>query len=334
MRVGIVGAGSWGTALARLLALAGHQVCLWVRRPDLCAVLKTERENRTYLPGIPLPPQIHFTTDLAEALAGRDLVVSVLPSHVVREVMGRTVRLIAAGSIVLSATKGIEEGSLKTMSQVLIEVLGEDYRERLAVLSGPSFAMEVARGLPMAVTVAAYSKEVARQVQAVFSIPGFRVYTSSDVLGVEIGGAVKNIIAIAAGVSDGLGFGHGARASLITRGLAEMSRLALRMGVDPRTLSGLSGLGDLVLTCTGGLSRNRTVGLRIGRGEKLKDILNSMPMVAEGIRTSKSVYALAQRLGVEMPIAEQVYLVLYRDKDPRQAVTDLLARGVKPEFDF
>ena len=332
MRVGIIGAGSWGTALSRLLTTSGNQVCLWVRRADLCRALQEERENHLYLPGVSLPQEIRFTTDLAEVVAGQDLVLSVVPSHAVREVMSQAMPLMTGEPIVLSATKGMEEESLKTMSQVLSEVLGPRHHDDLAVLSGPSFAMEVARELPTAVTVAARSAVVAKKVQKSLSIPGFRVYTSTDVLGVEIGGAVKNVIAVAAGVSEGLGFGHGARGALITRGLAEMSRLAVKMGSDIQTLAGLSGLGDLVLTCTGELSRNRGVGLRIGRGETLSDILKGMRMVAEGVRTSRSVYTLARKLDVEMPITEQVYLLLYENKHPKQVVADLLAREVKPEF--
>jgi glycerol-3-phosphate dehydrogenase (NAD(P)+) len=279
-----------------------------------------------------LPQEIRFTTDLAEVVTDRDLVLCVVPSHAVREVMSQASPLMGGEPIVLSATKGIEEESLKTMSQVLTEVLGPRHQDRIAVLSGPSFATEVARGLPTAVTVAARSAAVAKRVQGDLSTSGFRVYTSTDILGVEIGGAVKNVIAVAVGLSDGLGFGYGARAALITRGLAEMSRLAVRIGAAPQTLSGLSGLGDLALTCTGELSRNRSVGLRIGRGETLSDILKGMRMVAEGVRTSRSVYTLARNLGVEMPITEQVYSLLYENKHPKQVVADLLAREVKPEF--
>jgi glycerol-3-phosphate dehydrogenase (NAD(P)+) len=234
--------------------------------------------------------------------------------------------------LLVSVSKGIEEESLQTMSAVLAEVLGESQKERLAVLSGPSFAAEVARGLPTAVTVAAGVASVAAAVQRVFASSRFRVYTTSDVVGVEIGGAVKNVIAIAAGVSDGLEYGYSARAALITRGLAEMVRLAVRMGAEPQTLSGLSGVGDLVLTCTSDLSRNHSVGVRLGQGEKIATVLQGMTMVAEGVRTSRSVFALAQRLGVEMPIVEQVYALLYTGKPPHQVVADLLAREAKPEF--
>ncbi len=332
MRVGIIGAGSWGTALSWLLASAGSQVCLWVRSTNLCCTLQEERENHLYLSGVRLPQEVRFTTDLAEVVAEQDLVLSVIPSHAVREVMSQANPLMTGEPIVLSATKGIEQESLKTMSQVLAEVLNPRHQDHIAVLSGPSFATEVARGLPTAVTVASHLATMAKKVQRGLSTSGFRIYTSTDILGVEIGGAVKNVIAIAVGVSDGLGFGHGARAALITRGLAEMSRLAVRIGANMQTLSGLSGLGDLALTCTGELSRNRSVGLRIGRGEALSDIFRGMYMVAEGVRTSRSVYTLAKNLGVDMPITEQVYLLLYKNKHPEQVVADLLAREVKPEF--
>jgi glycerol-3-phosphate dehydrogenase (NAD(P)+) len=234
--------------------------------------------------------------------------------------------------LLISVSKGIEEETLQTMSAVLTNVLGESLRERLAVLSGPSFAAEVARGLPTAVTVAASHADVCTACQRVFASSRFRVYTTADVIGVEVGGAVKNVIAIAAGVSDGLGYGHSARAALITRGLAEIVRLAVHMGAEPQTLSGLSGMGDLVLTCTSALSRNHGVGVRLGEGENIESVLQGMTMVAEGVRTCRSVFSLARRLVVEMPIVEQVYALLYTGKPPRQVVADLLAREVKPEF--
>ena len=333
LRVSVIGAGSWGTALAILLARAGKRVQLWVRRQELYLALRETRENRLYLPGVRFPDALELTTDLAEAVCDRDLVLCVVPSHAVREVMGRAAPFVTGDPVVASATKGIEEESLKTMSEVLAEILGAARRPKVAVLSGPSFAREVARGLPMAVTVAAGGAGVAAAVQGWVATPEFRVYTSTDVIGVEVGGAVKNVIAIAAGVSDGLGFGYSARASVVTRGLAEMSRLAVKMGADRRTLSGLSGLGDLVLTCTGDLSRNRALGMRLGRGERLSDILAGSHMVVEGVRTTKSVCALAAKLGVEMPIAEQVRLLLYERKDPGRVVEDLLAREVKAEFE-
>src|SRR6266571_4835805 len=332
MRVAVIGAGGWGTALASLLVAAGHHVCLWVRRPGLCERLAHERENALYLPGVPLPQALAYTPLLAQAVTDAELVVLAVPSHAMRAVTSAMASSLQRVPLIVSTTKGIEEETLQTMSAVLAEVLGEPLRARVVVLSGPSFAAEVACGLPTAVTAAAITETVAARVQSVFSSSKFRVYTTSDVVGVEVGGAVKNVIAIAAGVSDGLGCGYSARAALITRGLAEGTRLAVRMGAEPQTLSGLSGMGDLVLTCTSDLSRNRMVGMRLGRGEPLTAVLQGMSMVAEGVRTCRSVFALAQRLGVEMPIVEQMHALLYAGKPPYQVVADLLARGVKPEF--
>ncbi|HJY80093.1 MAG TPA: NAD(P)H-dependent glycerol-3-phosphate dehydrogenase [Candidatus Binatia bacterium] len=332
MRIAVIGAGGWGTALASLLVSSGHDVCLWVRRTVLCEQLRDKRENSPYLPGISLPEALAYTTSLAEATSQAELLVLAVPSHVMREVALALKPRLERTSLLVSVSKGIEEETLQTMSAVLIEVLGASLRERLAVLSGPSFAAEVARGLPTAVTVAAQVADVYATVQRVFVSSRFRVYTTADVVGVEIGGAVKNVIAIAAGVSDGLGYGHSARAALITRGLAEIVRLAVRLGAEPQTLSGLSGMGDLVLTCTSDLSRNHRVGIQLGKGEDIGSVLQGMTMVAEGVRTCRSVFSLAQRLSVEMPIVEQVYALLYTGKPPRQVVVDLLAREVKPEF--
>jgi glycerol-3-phosphate dehydrogenase (NAD(P)+) len=332
MRIAVIGAGGWGTALATLLVATGHQVCLWVRQRARCAQLQQEKENRLYLPGVLLPENLQYSTSLTVAVEKAELVVLVIPSHALRETATSLASVLQGRPILVSATKGIEEETLQTMSTVMTESLGAARRTSVAVLSGPSFAAEVARGLPTAVTVAAYDGNVAATAQSVFSSARFRVYTTTDVIGVEVGGAVKNVIAIAAGVSDGLGYGDSARAALITRGLAEMTRLAISLGAEPQTLSGLSGMGDLVLTCTGDLSRNRKVGIRLGQGEQIKTILQGMPMVAEGVRTCRSVFGLAQRVGVEMPIVGEVYALLYKEKPPQQVVADLLSRGVKPEF--
>jgi glycerol-3-phosphate dehydrogenase (NAD(P)+) len=331
MQIAVIGAGGWGTALASLLVKTGHQVRLWVRTSALCEQLQRTRENHPYLPGVLLPEELHYTTTLAEAVAGTDLLVLAVPSHAMRTVATALRSCVSGNPLLVSTTKGIEEGTLLTMTAVLCQMLGETWQPRLAVLSGPSFALEVAQGLPTAVTVAA-QEQVATQVQRVFSSARFRVYTTTDQIGVEIGGAVKNVIAIAAGVSDGFGYGFSARAALITRGLAEMMRLAVRIGAQPQTLSGLSGMGDLVLTCTSNLSRNHTVGVQLGQGEQIEKILQEMHTVAEGVRTCRSVFALAQRLEVEMPIIRQVYALLYEGKPPHQVVTDLLTREVKPEF--
>ncbi len=332
MRIGVIGGGSFGTALAKLLAEVEHDVVLWIHNPEVARVVAEQRENKTYLPGFTLPASVQVTASMAEAVAGRELLLAVSPSHVMRDVMTQARQHVAGVPYIVSASKGIEEGSLKRMSEVLAEVLGPAFNGRIAALSGPSFAREVAAGMPTAVTAAAGSVETAEAVQRVFRSPSFRVYSSTDLAGVELGGTVKNVIAIAAGVSDGMGLGSSCRAALITRGVAEVARLVAKMGGEPLTVSGLSGVGDMVLTCTGDLSRNRTVGLRIGRGERIADILASMNMVAEGVRNSLSVCALAHKAGVEMPIAEQMRLLLHEDKPARQVLGDLMRREVKPEF--
>jgi glycerol-3-phosphate dehydrogenase (NAD(P)+) len=331
--VTVLGAGSWGTALAVHLARVGHDVRLWARDAGFARVLRETGVNDVYLPGVRFPDRIAPTGSLDEACAGSGMLVFVCPSSGVRGLAEAVRPLLHDHAIVVTAAKGVEEGTHYTMSAILDEVLGEGHRARVAALSGPSFAREVGKGVPTAVTAAARDLGVAEAVQRVFAGETFRVYTSTDVVGVEIGGAVKNVIALAAGVSDGLGFGHNSRAALITRGLAEITRLAVRMGADRQTLSGLSGLGDLVLTCTGDLSRNRTVGLRLGRGERLNDIVASMKEVAEGVRNTRTVRDLARSVGVEMPITEQMYLLLYEDKAPRQVVIDLMTRGLKRETD-
>jgi len=332
MRIGVIGGGSFGTALAKLLAELDHDVVLWFHNPEVARTVAERRENAVYLPGVPLPDAITLTSDMAATVAGRELLVAVSPSHVMRAVMTQARPHIVGLPYVVSASKGIEDGSLQRMSEVLVDVLGAPFAPRVAALSGPSFAREVAAGMPTAVTVAAQVMETAAAVQQAFRGPTFRVYSSTDLAGVELGGAVKNVIAIAAGVSDGLGLGSSSRAALITRGVAEVARLVAKMGGDPQTVSGLSGVGDLVLTCTGDLSRNRTVGLRIGRGESLEDILASMKMVAEGVHNSLTVCALARRVGAEMPIAEQTRQLLHEGKPARQVLGDLMSRQAKPEF--
>jgi glycerol-3-phosphate dehydrogenase (NAD(P)+) len=331
--IGVIGAGSWGTALAKMLAESGHDVTLWAYEADVTTAVNAQHENTSYLPGFKLPEALRATSDIAAAVRGKEFLVSVSPSHTVRAVMSAAVAHVDGAPYIVSATKGVEEASLQTMAGVLEEAMGSEHAERICALSGPSFAREVADRVPTAVTVAARTHALAEEVQKVFSTPYFRVYTADDLIGVEIGGTVKNIIAVATGVSDGLGFGANTRAALITRGLAETARLAVRLGANPLTLSGLAGMGDLVLTCTGDLSRNRTVGLRLGRGEGLDAILADMKMVAEGVKNTRSIRALAAKLGVEMPITEQMYAMLYENKPPRQVVSDLMTRGLKPEFD-
>jgi glycerol-3-phosphate dehydrogenase (NAD(P)+) len=331
--VTVLGSGSWGTALALHLARVGHDVTLWAREASVAEALSSAGENRVNHPGIRFPPNLVPTADLALACARAEALVFVCPSHAVREMARAVGPLLCGRPLLITAAKGIEQGTSMTMSGVLEDSLDAGHRDRVAVLSGPSFAREVAQGMPTAVTAAARAMVVAEAVQHLFNGPTFRVYTSTDVIGVEIGGAAKNVIAVAAGVSDGLGFGNNTRAALITRGLAEITRLAVRLEADRQTLYGLSGLGDLVLTCTGDLSRNRTVGLRLGRGESLKDIVASMNEVAEGVRNTNTVQDLARSVEVEMPITEQMHLLLYEGKPARQAVIDLMSRGLKREID-
>lgn len=331
--IGVVGAGSWGTALAQSLAQKGHDVDLWAYEPEVCQQIETQRENKVFLPNVQLSEHLRPLNDLSRVVEGKPLVLIVVPSHFMRQVAGQMAPHLDAEAIVVSASKGIENDTQLTMSGVLKEALPHLEDDRLAVLSGPSFAKEVARGLPTLVTVASRSMACARQVQQVFVTPAFRVYTHEDIIGVELGGSVKNVIAIAAGVVDGLELGLNARAALITRGMTEMRRLGLAMGANPRTFTGLAGVGDLVLTCTGTLSRNHTVGMKIGQGLKLKDVLADMRMVAEGVKTARSLYNLSRRLNVEMPIAHAIYHILHEDLSPKDAVYQLMTRDLKEELD-
>ncbi len=332
MQIAVIGAGSWGSTLANLLARNGHEVSLWVREKELAEEMRDKRENTWFLPGVSLHEGITtITTSIAEAVAGKGYILIVVPAQFVRPVLEQMLPHLHPSPVLICASKGIEVSSLKTMSQVVEEVLSS-LSPIYAVLSGPSFAKEVSRGLPTAVALGCREVEVARRIQHLFSCDYFRVYTNVDYKGVELGGAIKNVIAIGAGICDGLGFGDDARAALITRGLAEMARLGERMGANKETFMGLSGLGDLVLTCTGDLSRNRQVGLRIGAGAKLEDILKEMKMVAEGVKTCEALYRLGEKMGVEMPITQQVYSILYRGKDPRDAVEELMLRRLKSEW--
>ena len=331
MSIGIIGAGGWGTALAVLLCRKHEDVVLWCHSEETFARIRETGENSTYLPAVKLPDRLQVTSSLETAASGRDLLICVTPSHFLREVMGQAAPFVAPEAIVTCGSKGIEESTLMTMGDVLAEVVGHPRRH--AFLSGPTFALEVAQGRPAALTVASADPDVAREVQESLGSREFRVYSSTDVVGVQMGGVIKNVIAIAAGVSDGLELGHNAQAALITRGLAEMTRLAVKMGADPVTLAGLPGLGDLVLTCTGQLSRNRKVGFELGQGRRLADIVAGTRMVAEGVRNTRTVHLLAQRYGVEMPIVEQMHRVLYEDKAPIQAVRDLMGRTQRAEAD-
>ena len=331
MNIGVIGAGSWGTTLANLLAKKGFAVTLWVYETDLAERMAKTRINDLYLNGFTLSPNLVFTNELSEAVVDHQLLLLVSPSQVMRQVLKQLQPHLDKTCLLVSAAKGIENNSLQLMSEVLEEVLGAEVKNRCAFLSGPSFAKEVAEEQPTAVTLAADDLGVAHRVQEIFSTDYFRVYTNQDVVGVEIGGALKNVIALAAGVSDGLGFNHNARAALITRGLVEIGRLGMAKGAIESTFAGLAGMGDLVLTCTGDLSRNRTVGMELGRGRNLDEILNQMHMVAEGVKTTLSAYQLANKLGVKMPITEQMYQILYEDKDPKLAVADLMRRALTSE---
>jgi glycerol-3-phosphate dehydrogenase (NAD(P)+) len=332
-RIGVVGAGSWGTALGQLLAEKGYQVDLWVFEEELCRSIRATRENTYYLPGFLLHENLDAHHDLRKVVEDHELIVMVVPSHVYRQTAAQMLPFLQRNTVIVSATKGIENDTLLIMSDIWKEILPSPDFARVLALSGPSFAREVIRKIPTAIVVAADVLEVARWVQRIFSTNYFRVYTSFDKTGVELAGAQKNVIAIAAGISDGLDFGHNTRAALITRGLAEMSRLGAKMGANVLTFSGLSGIGDLLLTCTGDLSRNRQVGLQLGQGRKLEAILKEMRMVAEGVKTAQSLHFLALRRQVEMPISEQVYQVLHEGKEPRTAVQDLMERSLKHELE-
>ena len=325
MNVTVLGAGSWGTALALLLGQNQHRVVLWGHDPGRLAEVGRLRENRRYLPGIPLPESLRLESDLDRAMEGADVIVVSVPSKAFRDITGEMSQF--EGTVV-STTKGIEHSTGKTMCEILTEIAP---RAQVAALSGPTLAAEVARGVPTAVVAASARNEVAEQVQELFHRPTFRVYTSTDVRGVELGGALKNVVAIAAGICDGLGLGDNAKAALITRGLAEMSRMGVACGAKAETFSGLSGLGDLTVTCTSRLSRNRGFGERIGRGERVADLVNASPTVIEGFPTSRSAHELALRLGVSAPITAEVHATLHEGKSPRQAVVDVLNRETRAE---
>jgi glycerol-3-phosphate dehydrogenase (NAD(P)+) len=345
--IAVIGGGAWGTGLAIVLGRKGtHRVRLWAHEEDVCESITARRINERFLPGRRIPGTVTATNDLAIALAGAQIIVSVMPSQHCRELFTRMRPLIPAQALIVSATKGLEGESLKRMTEVIAEVLRNEVAPPLSrsvrqggnsdfpigALSGPSFAQEVARGDPTAITIASENEMLLRTVQQEFSDPAFRVYTNSDVVGVELGGALKNIIAIAAGICDGLGLGHNSVAALITRGIAEMTRLVVACGGRAETMAGLAGLGDLVLTCTGGLSRNRSVGVELGRGRKLPEIVAGMHgMVAEGIFTTTAAVGLARARHVEMPITEQMHAILHEGKSPQEAIHHLMTRSGKSE---
>lgn len=330
-RLAIIGAGSWGTALARALGPRFPEIRLWVYEQDLAERLASSRINDIYLPGFEIPPHVAPTNSLAAALDGAEIVLSVAPSHLVRGLYGQMEEFLNERMIFVSATKGLENGTLLRMSEVIRQVLETRFAPRIAAISGPTFAREVACFEPTALVVASQHEGLAQIVQTAFSGPVFRLYTSSDVTGVEVGGSIKNVVAIGSGVLHGMGMGHNAAAALMTRGLAEMTRLAVAMGGKAQTLAGLAGLGDLVLTCTGELSRNRAVGVELAHGRKLDEIVNSMKMVAEGIKTTNAAVDLARRYSVEMPISEQMYQMLHFGVSPREAIQRLMERSLKGE---
>jgi glycerol-3-phosphate dehydrogenase (NAD(P)+) len=332
-KIGVVGAGSWGTALANLLALKGFLIDLWAFEKEVKDQIESVKMNSEFLPGVSLSDRIIPSNDIKSVVMGKDLVLVVVPSHVMRETAQHIREHILKDTIIVSASKGIENKTHLTMSGVLREILYETNEDSFAVLSGPSFAREVVKKVPTVVAVASKNPKVAGYVQHVFATPYFRVYTNNDMVGVEMGGSVKNVIAIAAGIIEGLGLGLNTRAALITRGLTEIRRLGLKLGANPRTFAGIAGVGDLVLTCTGNVSRNHTVGKKIGEGMKLNDILSEMRMVAEGVKTAKSVYNLSKSLGVEMPICQEVYHILYDGISPKEAVYRLMTRDLKQELD-
>jgi len=330
-KIGVVGAGAWGTALASLLARKGHDVVLWAYEQDVARDINENNENTVYLPGFSLPENLGGTHDLASAVTGKDLILSVCPAQFVRKLTAQWAPHARADALIVSASKGIETGTTKLVSAVLEEVLPSHFHDQLAFLSGPSFAKEVVQSMPTVVSIASYDEHVAERVQHIFYSPDFRTYRTTDVIGVEVGGALKNVMAIATGMADGLGLGCNARAALITRGMVELTRMAAALGADPLTMMGLAGFGDLVLTCTGDLSRNRSVGMALGQGQSLEDVLGSMPQVVEGVTTAKSAYNLARKLNVETPILDEIYFILHEGRPVEGATERLMMRSLKRE---
>ncbi|HTP80907.1 MAG TPA: NAD(P)H-dependent glycerol-3-phosphate dehydrogenase [Bacteroidota bacterium] len=331
MKATVLGAGSWGTTLSLLLLDKGFSVNLWTYKASQARRMSESRENPDFLPGVFLPPHLNVLTDIEEACTQRDLIVAAVPSQFLRSAIERISHLELSDTIICNVAKGIENKTLMTMSEVLLDVLEHERRENLAIISGPSHAEEVVKKIPTAVVAASFKLRTAKIVQDAFMTPYFRVYVNEDLRGVELGGAIKNVIAIAAGISDGAGFGDNTKAAIMTRGIYEITRLGVKMGAQPITFAGLSGIGDLIVTCMSRHSRNRHVGEEIGKGRKLKDILKEMVMVAEGVATAKSIHELSQRHQIEMPMASEVYKVLFEGKDPHQATYDLMTRDARGE---
>ena len=331
MKITVLGAGSWGTTLALVLHDNHHNVNLWTFESEQAELIREKHENPQFLPGIALPLEINITTDIEASCHERDMIVAAVPSQFLRSVLQRIAHLNLEHTIICNVAKGIENGSLMTMSEVLLDVLMHERKENLAILSGPSHAEEVSLKIPTMVVSASFKMKTAKIVQEVFMTDYFRVYVNEDIRGVELGGAIKNVIAIAAGLSDGAGFGDNTKAAIMTRGIYEITRLGAKMGAQPITFAGLSGMGDLIVTCMSRHSRNRFVGEEIGKGRKVGEVLSEMTMVAEGVPTAKSVHQLAQKHHIEMPMAEEVYKVLYEDKEARQATLDLMMRDTRGE---
>ena len=331
MKITVLGAGSWGTTLALVLHDNHHEINLWTFANEQAEYLREKRENIEFLPGIPLPADINIVTDIEESCQRRDMIVAAVPSQFLRSVLQRIAHLDLKNTIICNVAKGIENGSLMTMSEVLLDVLMHERRENLAILSGPSHSEEVSLKIPTMVVAASFKMKIAKMVQEAFMTDYFRVYVNEDIRGVELGGAIKNVIAIGAGLSDGAGFGDNTKAAIMTRGIYEITRLGAKMGAQPITFAGLSGMGDLIVTCMSRHSRNRYVGEEIGKGRSVEDVLASMVMVAEGVPTAKSVHQLAQKHYIDMPMAEEVFRVLFEDKNPRQATLDLMGRDTRGE---
>ncbi|MGB8952813.1 MAG: NAD(P)H-dependent glycerol-3-phosphate dehydrogenase [Candidatus Aminicenantales bacterium] len=331
MNACVIGAGSWGSAFALYLGRKKIKTRLWVREADILEQLQKNRENKVFLPGFGFPPAVSFYSKMAEAIASTELIFIAVPSQFCRAIYTQMVPFFSPDQILISLTKGIEKKTLKRMSEVIAEIFSPSVQPRVAVLSGPSFSREVAENHPTALVLASPDQRIAKTIQHLISSLTLRVYTSCDVTGVELAGALKNVIAIAAGISEALNFGSNSLAALMTRGLAEITRLGVKLGAKKETFSGLAGIGDLVLTCTGKLSRNRSVGLELGKGNSLPEIISNMKMVAEGISTTLSAYQIAHRENVEMAIFDQVYQILYKNKDPKKALLELMSRRLKQE---
>jgi glycerol-3-phosphate dehydrogenase (NAD(P)+) len=331
MKITVLGAGSWGTTLALLLVGNGHQVQLWTYKPEQAALMREKRENPQFLPGVFLPLQLQIVTDIEAACSQRDMIVAAVPAQFLRSVVERIAHLDLTHTIICNVAKGIENTTHMTMSEVLLDVLQHETKDNIAILSGPSHAEEVSRQIPTAVVAASFREKTAKAVQDAFMTPYFRVYLNDDIRGVELGGALKNVIAVAAGISDGAGFGDNTKAAIMTRGIYEITRLGVKLGAQPRTFAGLSGVGDLIVTCMSRHSRNRYVGEQVGKGRPLNDVLKEMVMVAEGVATAKSALELERKYRVELPIITEVHRVLFEGKDARQATHDLMTRHAKGE---